>query len=148
MTPPHVWVGPCSGGSSSNPSIPPPPQLPKRHKNTLSSGSNSELGSTTRRSVQSAVVAGETNQYPTYNKSKSTISIETGGGGGSNETGSTTMKGGSISVGRGTSRKGSGASVEAVGVTAGGFFSSPDGDEEDGDVPQLVPDGKGGWKKS
>ena len=141
VTPPHVWVGPCSGGSSSN-----PPQLPKRHKNTLSSGSNSELGSTTR-SVQSAIVVGETNQYPTYNKSKSTISIENGGGA-SGSTGTTIQtKGGSISVGRGTSRKGSGASVEAVGVTAGGFFSSPDGGEEDGDVPQLVPDGKGGWKK-
>ena len=126
MSPPHVWVGACSGSSSP---LPPP----KRHKSSLSSGSNSEINSTTR---SMHTVVGETNQYPTYSKAKSTISIE-------NESGSTTTKGGSISIGRGTTRKGSGASVEAIGVTAGGFFSAP----ADDDAP-LVPDGKGGWKKS
>ena len=116
---------------------------PKRHKSTLSSGSNSDINPTTR-SMQTLI--SETNgsnrtgdvQYPTYGKAKSTISIENGGAP-SNESGTTK---GSISIGRGTTRKGSGASVEAVGVTAGGFFSAPDDDTP------LVPDGKGGWKKS
>ena len=34
-------------------------------------------------------------------------------------------RGGSIAIGRGTTRKGSGSVVEAVGVTAAGFFVPP-----------------------
>ncbi|KAI0260222.1 hypothetical protein BC834DRAFT_901746 [Gloeopeniophorella convolvens] len=56
------------------------------------------------------------------NRARSTISIEKGSG---------TMRGGTISVGRGTLRKASGAGVEAVGVTAAGFFAPP--------VPPLPP---------
>jgi Rho GTPase-activating protein 1 len=100
------------------------------------------LASPTTRSMHTFI--GETNgsirigdaSYPTY-KAKSTINIENGGAS-VNESGQ--MKG-SITIGRGTTRKSSGAGVEAIGVTAGGFFSAPD------DTP-LVPDGKGGWKKS
>lgn len=65
------------------------------------------------------------------------ISIENGG---ASSNGSRTRKG-SITIGRGTTRKSSCASVEAIGVTTEGFFS-PQAD----DTP-LVPDGKGGWKK-
>ena len=138
--PPTTWVGASS--ASSNPVSSSTLPQPKRHKSTLSAGSNSEINPTTR-SMHTLI--GETNgsirigdvSYPTYGKAKSTINIENGGAS-SNESG--TMKG-SITIGRGTTRKGSGASVEAVGVTAGGFFSAPD------DTP-LVPDGKGGWKKS
>lgn len=51
-------------------------------------------------------------------KAKSVISIDNGRGlPGSRK--------GSISVGRGTTRKSSGAGVEAIGVTAGGFFTPP-----------------------
>ena len=140
VSPPLSLVGASSASVNSVSSSALPP--PKRHKSTLSSGSNSGINPTTR-SIHTII--GETNesirtgdvQYPTYGKAKSTISIENGGGASGNESG--TMKG-SISIGRGTTKKGSGASVETVGVTAGGFFSAPD------DTP-LVPDGKGGWKK-
>lgn len=51
----------------------------------------------------------------TLGRSKSMVSVERG-----------TRRGkGSIAVGRGTTRKSSGAAVEAVGVTAAGFFSPP-----------------------
>lgn len=57
-------------------------------------------------------------QFPTNGKAKSMINIEKAGtvGGG---------RKGSISVGRGTTRKSSGAGVEALSVTAEGFFSAP-----------------------
>ena len=140
VSPPLSWVGASSASSNSVSSSTLPP--PKRHRSTLSSGSNSEINPPTR-SMHTLI--GETNgsirtsdvQYPTYGKAKSTISIENTGAS-SNESG--TMKG-SITIGRGTTRKGSGANVETVGVTAGGFFSAPDDDTP------LVPDGKGGWKK-
>ena len=57
--------------------------------------------------------------YPSMNKAKSTISIENGRNGG------TSGRKGSISVGRGTTRKSSGAGVEAISVTAEGFFAAP-----------------------
>lgn len=56
--------------------------------------------------------------FPTNGKAKSMINIEKAGtvGGG---------RAGSISVGRGTTRKSGGAGVEALSVTAEGFFSAP-----------------------
>ena len=153
VSPPHSWVGASSASSNSVSSSTLPPS--RRHKSTLSSGSNtSEVNSTTR-SIHTLV--GETNgsvrtgdvPYPTYSRAKSTFSIENGGGGGGggalgkDGSGTTTKR--SISIGRGSTRKGSGASVEAIGVTAGGFFSSAPDDDDDA---PLVPDGKGGWKKS
>jgi Rho GTPase-activating protein 1 len=114
---------------------------PKRHKSTLSSGSNSGIN----RSMQT--LTGETNgsiltigsngyaPYPTYGKAKSMINIENTGAPG-NE--SRTRRG-SITIGSG--RVSSGASVEAIDVTAEGFFSPPD------DNASLEPDGKGGWRK-
>jgi Rho GTPase-activating protein 1 len=58
------------------------------------------------------------NLQGTVGKAKSLISIEKGkiGGGPGG-------KKGSISVGRGTTRKGTGSGVEAVGITASGFFT-------------------------
>jgi Rho GTPase-activating protein 1 len=56
--------------------------------------------------------------YDRRSKARSTISIERVGNGlGSGR--------GSISIGRGTLRKASGSGVEAMGVTAGGFFTPP-----------------------
>ena len=47
--------------------------------------------------------------------------------------GGTMRRGGSIAIGRGTVRgKGSGSGVEAMGVTAAGFFTAPD-------VPPVPP---------
>jgi Rho GTPase-activating protein 1 len=57
--------------------------------------------------------------YASMGKSKSMISIEKGRAVG------TTGRKGSISVGRGTTRKSSGAGVEAISITAEGFFSAP-----------------------
>ncbi|KAI9058537.1 Rho GTPase activation protein [Trametes sanguinea] len=55
--------------------------------------------------------------YATVNKARSTISIERGN----------PSRKGSIAVGRGTQRgKGAGAGVQAMGITAEGFFSAPD----------------------
>ncbi|KAI0657273.1 Rho GTPase activation protein [Cubamyces menziesii] len=55
--------------------------------------------------------------YATVNKARSTISIERGN----------PSRKGSIAVGRGTQRgKSAGAGVQAIGITAEGFFSAPD----------------------
>ncbi|KAH7923341.1 hypothetical protein BV22DRAFT_1036424 [Leucogyrophana mollusca] len=64
--------------------------------------------------------------YASRSRARSTISIEGGGNGGG-------FGRGSISIGKGTMRKSSGAAVEAVGVTAGGFFSPP------GTAPPVPP---------
>jgi Rho GTPase-activating protein 1 len=56
----------------------------------------------------------------TASKAKSMISIDNGDG----TLGAGTRRG-SIAIGRGTTRKSSGAGVEAISITAGGFFSAP-----------------------
>ena len=56
----------------------------------------------------------------TVTKAKSMISIDNGQG----ALGPGTRRG-SISIGRGTTRKSSGAGVEAISITAGGFFTAP-----------------------
>ncbi|KAH9949804.1 Rho GTPase activation protein [Amylocystis lapponica] len=71
-----------------------------------------------RRSVHTAFGAESAGGVPSAwgtVKARSTISIEKGN----------PSRKGSISVGRGT-RKGSGAGVEAVGITAAGFFAAPE----------------------
>lgn len=65
-------------------------------------------------------------QQAAVNKAKSMVSIENGNG-------AFGTRRGSITVGRGTTRKASGAGVEAVGITAGGFFSAPN------TVPPVPP---------
>lgn len=60
-------------------------------------------------------------------KAHSVISIE------SNPMGNTTQRRGSVTIGKAATRKGSGSAVEAVGVTAAGFFTPPQG------VPPPVP---------
>lgn len=114
---PSAWA---SAGHNPIPSSTVPP--PKRHKNSLSIGSSSGINAAGTRSMHTLL--DETNG-----------SIRTGGSNGSSS------RRGSITIGRGTTRKTSGAGVEAIGVTAEGFFSAPT------EAP-LVPDGKGGWKNS
>ena len=61
--------------------------------------------------------SGATSAYATLNKARSTISIERGN----------PSRKGSIAVGRGTTRgKSAGSGVQAIGITAEGFFSAPD----------------------
>ncbi|KAJ7273775.1 hypothetical protein C8J57DRAFT_1127983 [Mycena rebaudengoi] len=107
--PPSAWgVG---GGSHSNSTFRP------RHRSALS-GASSTAGHGTR-SVMSGAGGGA---FGT-GRTRSLVSVEKGVGGAAG-TGTVGRKG-SISVGRGTTRKASGAAVEAVGITASGFFSAP-----------------------
>lgn len=97
----------------------------KRHRSTPSgASSNHATVNAARGDVASAhygsgaLNSGGGGQYSTHGRAKSLINIEKGSG----------LPGhrkGSISVGRGTMRKGSGAAVEALGVTASGFFTPP-----------------------
>jgi len=107
LSPPSAW-------SSHTTPIPYKP----RQRKTLPKGSNQSLHTTTSGAVGTGVGG---NLQGTVGKAKSTISIEKGtigGGPGGRK--------GSISIGRGTTRKGTGSGVEAIGITANGFFSPPE----------------------
>ena len=119
-------LGPTSPGTPGNrtPALSPPsawsshmatpiPYKP-RQKPTLSKGSNRSLHTTS--GAASTDVGG--NLQGTVGRAKSMISIEkgtVGGGPGGRK--------GSISIGRGTTRKATGSGVEAIGITANGFFA-------------------------
>jgi Rho GTPase-activating protein 1 len=104
--PPSAWG---SGGGSSRP----PRHRSNRSMDTTRSDphSRSVQGDNNVGGVAGGVMAG--------GKAKSMISIEKGGG-----PAGTAGRKGSISIGRGT-RKAAGAAVEAISVTAAGFFSPP-----------------------
>ncbi|KAH0831853.1 Rho GTPase activation protein, partial [Lanmaoa asiatica] len=61
---------------------------------------------------------GTSSNFASRSRARSTLSIEKFGNGFGNGRGS-------ISIGRGTLRKASGSGVEAMGITAGGFFTPP-----------------------
>lgn len=65
---------------------------------------------------------GNGHSQATVTKAKSMISIDNGRGVAGTGTGT---RRGSITIGRGTTRKSSGAGVEAISITAGGFFAAP-----------------------
>ncbi|PPQ95284.1 hypothetical protein CVT26_014858 [Gymnopilus dilepis] len=99
----------------------------KRHKNTLSNASSSKVArSMFNDSSASSAAPSAWSGTVRNGKAKSVINIEGGHSEGPLGTG-TVRKGGTISVGRGTTRKGSGAAVEAVSVVAEGFFTPPAG---------------------
>jgi Rho GTPase-activating protein 1 len=122
-------LGPTPQGSPNNiPSGPTPPSawssqtttpLPykPRQRTALSKTSNQSLHTTT--GVSGTGVGG--NMQGTVGRAKSMISVEKGTAGG----GPGGRKG-SISIGRGTTRKSTGSGVEAVGITANGFFTPPE----------------------
>lgn len=87
-----------------------------RQRPRLELSSNGSQGPSPARSTHTLRYAASSASPGQANRAKSTISIEKSGG---------TICKGSISVGRGTTRKASGAGVEAVGVTASGFFAPP-----------------------
>lgn len=90
-----------------------------QHRATQSSLSRERDRDGAARSTHTAFGNGGTppSSYATVNKARSTISIERGN----------PSRKGSIALGRGTARgKGAGAGVQAIGITAEGFFSSPD----------------------
>ncbi|KAJ6585578.1 hypothetical protein B0H19DRAFT_981776 [Mycena capillaripes] len=107
--PPSAW-GAAGAGNSGNSTFRP------RHRSTLS-GAASTAGHGTR-----SVLSNGGGAYGS-NRTRSLVSVEKGSAGAVG-TGTVGRKG-SISVGRGTTRKASGAAVEAVGITASGFFSAP-----------------------
>ncbi|KAJ7704972.1 hypothetical protein B0H17DRAFT_921035 [Mycena rosella] len=105
--PPSAWgAGGAAGGQST---------FRPRHRSTLS-GASSSAGHGTR-----SVMSGAGGAYGS-SRAKSLVSVEKGSAGAG---AGTVGRKGSISVGRGTTRKASGAAVEAVGITAEGFFSAP-----------------------
>ncbi|KIK61692.1 hypothetical protein GYMLUDRAFT_243378 [Collybiopsis luxurians FD-317 M1] len=130
-TSPHsAWA---NGGAGGSPSTNKP-----RHRNNSSSGSkisavrsiNTDYGP-----PPSSFSLSQSASYATYSKSKarSTISVEKSMGSGNGTIG--LGKKGSISIGRGTTRKSTGSGVTAIGITAEGFFAPPSGAE----VPPVPP---------
>jgi len=104
-TPPSAW--------SSH--MPTPTSYKPRQRKVLSKSSNQSLHTSPGSGVGG-------NLQGTVGKAKSMINIEKGtigGGPGGRK--------GSISIGRGTTSKGTGSGVEAIGITANGFFSPPEG---------------------
>jgi Rho GTPase-activating protein 1 len=82
----------------------------------------STAGRAATRSVQSANKStGSGLAYASQSKARSVINIEKATG----VNGGTTSRKGSISIGRGSSGKSAGAGVEALGITAEGFFMPP-----------------------
>lgn len=107
LSPPSAW--PSHTTTTHTPYKP-------RQRTTPPKGSNQSLHTT---GAVNTSIGG--NLQGTVGKAKSTISIEkgqVGGGPGGRR--------GSISVGRGTTRKATGSGVEAVGITASGFFAPPE----------------------
>ena len=102
--PPSTW---------SSPTTTPIPYKP-RQRTTLSKSSNQSLHTTTGNGVGG-------NLQGTVGRAKSTISVEKATIGGR-----PVGRKGSISIGRGTTRKGTGSGVEAFGITANGFFTPPE----------------------
>ncbi|KAL1710361.1 hypothetical protein EV121DRAFT_193081 [Schizophyllum commune] len=111
----------------------PPSAFRPRHR-TTQSGMSAQSGVSNRSglsqsgsgaSLRSAPAPGgrspQHGDFGTVGRARSTISIDHGGFGTIGAGG----KKGSISVGRGTTRKAAGAGVEAIGITAAGFFTPP-----------------------
>ncbi|KAJ7490694.1 CDC42 rho GTPase-activating protein [Mycena latifolia] len=106
--PPSAWGAAAGQQSTFRP----------RHRSTLS-GASSTAGHGSR-----SVLSGGGGGVYGSSRTKSLVSVEKGSPGAGAGAGTVGRKG-SISVGRGTTRKASGAAVEAVGITAEGFFSAP-----------------------
>ncbi|KAJ2935871.1 hypothetical protein H1R20_g1223, partial [Candolleomyces eurysporus] len=106
-SPPSAW---STAGAGSN---------GKRHRTTPSGGTTSS-GVKSMHTVLGEGSTTTTGGVGTHGRAKSVISIDKG-------TGAQGHRKGTISVGRGTTRKSVGSGVEAVGITAEGFFSDPKG---------------------
>lgn len=102
-------IGLAGGGPPSTWSTVGPGAFRPRHRTGLSGGGSRSMHTT----------AGGTSNPGTV-RARATASVVEG------PTGTARGKG-SIAVGRGTTRKSTGSAVQAVGVTASGFFTPPDG---------------------
>jgi Rho GTPase-activating protein 1 len=118
-SPSHEAAGSVPNGNGTSPpsawgAAPVGATFKPRHRSALSGGSSS--------AVRSMYTVGEGTGFggsgmASISRSKSMISIEKGMG--------TVGRKGTITVGRGTTRKSAGAGVEAISITAEGFFSAP-----------------------
>ncbi len=109
---------PAAGGQTSK-----VPVGAKKHKNNNPSISMQSIFNANDRTTSSSPSAWNKSSA-TSGKARSLITIE---GGNNTPIGTIMNRRGSIAIGRGTTRKGSGSAVEAVGVTAEGFFAPPGG---------------------
>ncbi|KAF8973769.1 hypothetical protein BDZ97DRAFT_1900560 [Flammula alnicola] len=131
--PNHPSMSHNSPGLLGSPSDPNVHYTTKRHRHALSNGNNGN-GPSARSMFNDGISARNgtlrsSSAYSANGKARSMVSIEgsgSNGGGGAYGTAGTLRKG-SIVVGRGSTRKGSGAAVEAVSVIAEGFFTPPAG---------------------
>lgn len=110
-------IGPSGSGSRANNGAAPPSAWNGPAKNATKHRESNSKDFEAARSVFTASSSTVSNGFGTVGRSKSMISIEKGSSG--------TSRKGSIAIGRGTTRKSSGSGVEAVGITASGFFSPP-----------------------
>jgi Rho GTPase-activating protein 1 len=108
--PPSSWASASAGGAHTVSSS----TFRPRHRTGLSGGGS--------RSLHNGGGAGGAGSAYGTARARSVVSIEP----------HAVMGRGSIAIGRGTTRKSAGAGVQAIGVTASGFFSSPPGAEGDG----------------
>jgi Rho GTPase-activating protein 1 len=115
-------IGPGAGGESRASGVSPPsawssyqPASKSRDRNS-SSKASSASGSRSMHTVDGTTT---NNGLRTMGKAKSMISIENG------TTAFPGGKKGSISIGRGTTKKSAGSGVEAIQITAAGFFTPP-----------------------
>jgi len=106
--PPSTWGSHMKGGLV--------PYRP-RHRNRLSGSAVPSVHSMSGAGNGSIGGGGGMYGTPSMGKPRSMVTIEPGSG--------TNGKRGSISIGRGTTRKSSGAGVAAIGITAEGFFTPP-----------------------
>lgn len=105
--PPSAWAAAQGQGPSSSTPGGAPPYKPRQRPPPPSSV----------RDARSVHTGGAAPGAGTLGRSaRSMISIEKGSG---------TVRRGSIAIGRGTAKKSSGSSVEAMGITASGFFAPP-----------------------
>ncbi|CCL99730.1 uncharacterized protein FIBRA_01752 [Fibroporia radiculosa] len=111
---PSAW----HSGSDSNNAGPVPPPLPYKPRDLSKRGPRNGAGRSVNTTIGKGAGASASTHggFGTAHRARSTISIERG----------TAARKGSISIGRGTSRKASGAGVEAMGITAAGFFAAPE----------------------
>lgn len=130
-----------SGAPSAWGSIP-PPHLAKRYKSTLSNGNDAR---STYNDSSSSVSAYNGPQRSSHihtgnSKARSMVNVESSALSSTHGSGGTRR--GSITIGRSTTRKGSGAAVEAVSVVAGGFFTSPTSEPKPTTRSRLEEQGK------
>ena len=132
-------VQPHSSASSGPPSVLgpiPQPHWTKQHKDTHSNENDPRLMYNDH-SSSSAYNGLLRSSHPHTGNSKARSMVNIDGSGHSSANSSSGTRRGSITIGRSTTRKGSGAPVEAISVVASGFFTPPASGLEPTTTPRL-----------